>query len=113
MRWTDTKAESRPGESESIYVPRDEELEDIKREAIDQGKLMGLLRNVVPALMDNIMGSGGGVLDIDHFIKETGNSEPPNKSQVGLGEPWNVLLNLGGSIEEFFKFDPPKIFSSK
>ncbi|KAJ1405455.1 Lipoxygenase, plant [Sesbania bispinosa] len=111
--WTDTKAESRLSESESIYVPRDEELEDIKRENIDQGKLMGVLRNVVPALIDNIMATEDGVLNVDYFIKETGHSE--FKSQLGLGAILpplpRVLFNLGGAIEEIFKFDPPKIFS--
>ncbi|KAJ1407538.1 Lipoxygenase, plant [Sesbania bispinosa] len=111
--WTDTKAESRLSESESIYVPRDEELDDIKRENIDQGKLMGVLRNVVPALIDNIMATEDGILNVDYFIKETGHSE--FKSQLGLGSILaplpRVLLNLGGTIEEIFKFDPPKIFS--
>ncbi|KAK7362837.1 hypothetical protein VNO77_04961 [Canavalia gladiata] len=96
----DEKAESRPSESELIYVPRDEELEDIKQENIDQGKLMSLLRNVVPALRDKIMGSEG-VFNIDYYIKETSQSESPSR----------ILLNLGPTIQELFKFDPPTIVS--
>ncbi|XP_027345597.1 linoleate 13S-lipoxygenase 3-1, chloroplastic-like isoform X2 [Abrus precatorius] len=112
---TDKKAESRPSESGLIYVPRDEELEDIKRESIDQGKLMSMLRNVVPALIDKIMGSEG-VFNIDYFIKES-----ESKSELGRGAMLatlppplsQIMLNLGGTIEEFFKFDPPKIFSGE
>lgn len=100
--WIDPKAESRPIESESIYVPRDEELEDIKRESIDQGKLIGVLRNIMPAFMDNIMGSEG-VSNVDYFIKEPGHSE--SKSQL--------LPQIMPTLEDFFKFDPPKLFSSK
>lgn len=106
--WPDTKTESRPGESESIYVPRDEEWEDIKRETIDQRKLIAMARNVVPALIDNIIGSEG-ISNIDYFIKKPGHTEFAIQSQLPLS--WN-LLNLSGAIEEFFKFDPPKIFSS-
>nr|KYP76283.1 hypothetical protein KK1_020516 [Cajanus cajan] len=97
---TDTKAESRPRESELIYVPRDEELGDIKKETIDQGKLMAILRNIMPAFTDKILGNEG-VFNIDHFIKDSGQSEPLS---------WN-LFKFGGAIQEFFKFDPPKVFS--
>ncbi|KAL2627323.1 hypothetical protein GLYMA_07G196800v4 [Glycine max] len=92
----DTKMESRPSdESELIYVPRDEELGDIKQEVIDQGKLMAMLKNIMPALVDKIMGNEG-VFNIDYFIKESGQS---------------IMFNLGGAVQEFFKFDPPKTFS--
>lgn len=95
--WTDTKMESRPSdESELIYFPRDEELGDIKQEVIDQGKLMAMLKNIMPALVDKIMGNEG-VFNIDYFIKESGQS---------------IMFNLGGAVQEFFKFDPPKTFSS-
>ncbi|XP_027918536.1 linoleate 13S-lipoxygenase 3-1, chloroplastic-like [Vigna unguiculata] len=91
------KVESRPSESELIYVPRDEELNDIKREAIDQGKLMAMFRNIIPALTDKIMGNQA-LFNIDYFIKESGQS---------------ILFNLGGAAQDFFKFDPPKVFSRK
>lgn len=99
--WTDSKAESRPSKSELIYVPRDEEFEDVKRQNINQGKLIALLRNLVPALTDKIMGSED-ISNIDSFIQEPkGRSEPKS------------LLNLRVAMEEIFKFEPPKIFSSK
>ncbi|KAL9329348.1 hypothetical protein ACSQ67_004351 [Phaseolus vulgaris] len=93
----DAKVESRPSESELIYVPRDEELNDIKQEAIDKGKFMAVLQNIVPALTDKIMGSQA-LFNIDYFIKESGQS---------------ILFNLGGAAQDFFKFDPPKVFSRK
>ncbi|MED6194296.1 hypothetical protein PIB30_027274 [Stylosanthes scabra] len=107
----DSTAESRPSGSESIYVPRDEELADIKRHALDQAKLIALARNIVPALLDKM--GNEGVLNVDNFIKEPRHSE---SKYMGLGSilaqlpPWS-LLNLGANIEELFKFDPPKIFS--
>jgi lipoxygenase len=82
-------------------VPRDEEYEDVKRQNIDQGKLIALLRNLVPALMDKIKGSEN-TSNIDSFIQEPkGQSEPKS------------LLNLRVAMEGIFKFEPPKIFSSK
>ncbi|RDX62714.1 Linoleate 13S-lipoxygenase 3-1, chloroplastic, partial [Mucuna pruriens] len=104
---TDSKTESRPSESELIYVPRDEELEDTKQETIDQGKLMAILRNIMPAIIDKIMGNEE-VFDIDHYIKESGQSE--FNSQLPLSR---ILLNLGGAVQEFFKFDPPKTYSRR
>ncbi|RYR18588.1 hypothetical protein Ahy_B03g063213 isoform A [Arachis hypogaea] len=89
----DSHAESRPSGSESIYVPRDEELADIKKHALDRAKLIAIARNIVPALLDKM--GNEGVLNIHNFIRESRHSHS----------------NLGGTIEELFKFDPPKIFS--
>ncbi|CAL0312058.1 unnamed protein product [Lupinus luteus] len=99
---TDKNAESRTSKSESIYVPRDEEWEDIKHETVKQGKLKALLWNIAPMLLDNRTGTRG-VLYIDHFIKDS-------DSKSELTGP-NSLLNVGGAIADIFKFDPPKIFS--
>jgi len=95
--WTGDKVESRPSESELIYVPRDEELNDIKRETMDQGKLTAMLQNILPALTEKIMGNQP-LFNIDYFIKESGQS---------------ILFNLGGAAQDFFKFDLPKVFSSE
>ncbi|GAU47436.1 hypothetical protein TSUD_86400 [Trifolium subterraneum] len=97
---TDAKAESRPSESELIYVPRDEEFDDIKRQYINQGKLKAVLRNIVLALRYKIMGNEV-ISNIDRFIQK------PTEHYVPKS-----LLNLGVTIEQFFKFDPPKTFSS-
>ncbi|KAF1872936.1 hypothetical protein Lal_00016042 [Lupinus albus] len=93
---TDKNAESRTSKSESIYVPRDEEWEDIKHETVKQGKLKALLRNIAPKFLDNRTGTEG-VLEINHFIKDL-----DSKS----------FLNVGGAVEDIFKFDPPKLYSS-
>ncbi|CAJ2678553.1 unnamed protein product [Trifolium pratense] len=97
---SDAKAESRPSESELIYVPRDEEYEDIKQQYINQGKLKAVLRNIVPGLRYKIMGSEV-ISNIDRFIQEPTEHSVPKS-----------LLNLGVAMGQFFKFDPPKLFSS-
>ncbi|WJX52132.1 linoleate 13S-lipoxygenase [Trifolium repens] len=89
----DASAESRPSESELIYVPRDEEYEDIKQQYIKEGKLKAVLRIIVPALRYKIMGSEL-ISNIDRFIQEPTEHSVPKS-----------LLN-------FLKFDPPKLFSS-
>ncbi|KAI4299382.1 hypothetical protein L6164_032849 [Bauhinia variegata] len=109
---TDKKAESRLSESESIYVPRDEELEDLKREIVEEGKLKGKLRNIVPSLIEFIMGNDE-VSDIENLFKEPGQFEMKSHlrgiaTQLPLPRVFN---NLRDSIEEFFKFDPPKVIS--
>ncbi|XP_028795370.1 linoleate 13S-lipoxygenase 3-1, chloroplastic-like [Neltuma alba] len=101
---TDETAESRLPEFESIYVPRDEELEDSTKETVDKGKFKGRLRNIVPSLLDNISGSDE-VSEIDNIFKEPSNFGMM-KSEKSLPKIFN---NLQAIIDEFLKFDPPKI----
>ncbi|KAI4299383.1 hypothetical protein L6164_032850 [Bauhinia variegata] len=98
---TEKKAESRLSESESIYVPREEELEKLKRKTVEERKLKGKLRNIVPFLLEFITGDGK-VSDVESLFKEPAHSE--------MKSHHSVLDNLRDSIEEYFKFDPPKIF---
>lgn len=102
-------AESRLHDFESIYVPREEELEDSKKETVDKGKLKGRLRNIVPSLLHNINSGSDEVSDLDNIFKEPSHHFRM-KSQQSLPKIFN---NLQGTIDEFFKFDPPKISSSK
>ncbi|TQD88368.1 hypothetical protein C1H46_026112 [Malus baccata] len=47
---TDENMESPVNESTTIYVPRDEEFEEAKQEALDVGKLKGILRHIIPTV---------------------------------------------------------------
>ncbi|KAI9079314.1 hypothetical protein K1719_038715 [Acacia pycnantha] len=106
---TEVTAESRLPEFESIYVPRDEELEDSKRETVDKGKFKGTLRNIVPSLLHNINSGSDEVSELDNIFKEPSQYFGMKKSQQqSLPKIFN---NLQGTIDEFFKFDPPKISS--
>lgn len=101
------RAESRLSEFEMIYVPKDEKLEDLKQETLDQGKFKGRLRNIVPSILDIIRGRDG-VPDIDNIFKEP--LHIGVKSQLSLPK---ILNDLRGCIDQYFKFDPPKTITSK
>lgn len=115
MACIDINAESRPHASTPIYVPRDEDLEKSKRDALNLGKLKGILRNVIPSLTvtdsDNHL---KGFSDLNSIYKGT---KGRRSSQDGGGQKkpsfQKILSKLQDSVEEFFKFDPPHIISSK
>lgn len=91
--------ESPENEYKRIYVPRDEEFEEAKQGALDVGKLKGILRHIIPTL--TIIASRDrnvfkGYADIN-FLYSTDMSLPK-------------ILN---KVQEFLKFDPPKLISGK
>ncbi|KAM5559547.1 linoleate 13S-lipoxygenase 3-1, chloroplastic-like [Rosa sericea] len=99
---TDENMESPVSEFETIYVPRDEEFEQPKQEALDVGKLKGTVRNITHALSTitedrNVKGYS----DINGLY--TDSSSLQSKTQPGT-----QILN---KVHEFLKFDPPKLNS--
>jgi lipoxygenase len=107
--WTDINAESRPHASTEIYVPRDEALEKRKRDAFNLGKLKGILRNIIPSLTVTDSDYLKGFSDLNSIYK--------GRSQEGGDQKkrsfQNIVSRVQDSVEEFFKFDPPHIISSK
>ncbi|MBH0219785.1 hypothetical protein GH793_16535, partial [Listeria monocytogenes] len=51
---TDLHAESRVEKPHPMYVPRDEQFEELKKNAFSFGRMKGVLHNLVPSLMANI-----------------------------------------------------------
>ncbi|CAL8146467.1 unnamed protein product [Prunus armeniaca] len=94
---TDDNMESPENEYKRIYVPRDEEFEEAKQGALDVGKLKGILRHIIPTLTiiasrdSNVL---KGYADIN-CLYSTDMSLPK-------------ILN---KVQEFLKFDPPKLIS--
>ncbi|GMY37371.1 linoleate 13S-lipoxygenase 3-1, chloroplastic-like [Fagus crenata] len=100
---TNINAESRLPSSEPIYVPRDEDLEKDKRDAFNLGKLKGIIRNIIPSLSITDRGSFS---DLNSLYSE----RTQDRSQTKLSLP-KMISKVHGSVEEFFKFDPPQIIS--
>ncbi|KAL7213063.1 hypothetical protein ACSBR2_015715 [Camellia fascicularis] len=108
---TDVNAESLVEGFKSLYVPRDEALEDPKQEALLAGKLKGTLRNIVPSLIASI--------DTENDVfKEFSEINSLYKSQPVLKKKSHdkfVLTKVLGNIQEFLeeivKFNPPKSFT--
>ena len=107
--WTDINAESRPHASTEIYVPRDEALEKRKRDAFNLGQLKGILRNIIPSL--NVTDSDylKGFSDLNSIYKRRSQDGGDQKKRSFQ----NIISKVQDSVEEFFKFDPPHIISSK
>lgn len=86
-------------------MPRDEDLEKDKRDAFNLGKLKGIIRNIIPSLS---ITDRGGFSDLNSLYSE----RTQDRSQTKLSLP-KMISKVQGSVEEFFKFDPPQIISSK
>lgn len=96
--------ESPVSEFATIYVPRDEEFEQAKQEALDIGKLKGTVRNIIHALSTITADRNvKGYSDINGLY--TDSSSLQSKTQPGT-----QILN---KVQEFLKFDPPKVNSSE
>jgi hypothetical protein len=90
-------------------VPRDEALEKRKKDAFNLGKLKGILRNIIPSLTVTDSDYLKGFSDLNSIYK--------GRSQEGGDQKkrsfQNIVSRAQDSVEEFFKFDPPHIISSK
>lgn len=106
--YIDINAESRPHASTPIYVPRDEDLEKSKRDAFNLGKLKGIVRNIIPSLTVTDSDYLKGFLDLNSIYK--GRTQDGGQKKRSLR---TILSKAHDSVEEFFKFDPPQIISSK
>lgn len=94
---TDEKIESSLNESTAFYVPRDEEFEESKTQALELGKLKGILRHIIPTLTtisgDNKVFKWSS--DKIGLFKDTSSPEPLNK------------------VQEFLRFERPKLICRK
>nr|GMD33718.1 linoleate 13S-lipoxygenase 3-1, chloroplastic-like [Ipomoea batatas] len=91
---TDINAESRVEKPLPMYVPRDEQFEESKRDAFSTGRLKAVLHNLLPGLQAKISEKNKdlkGYQDIDKLYSE------------------GVLLKLGIKDDVLKKFPLPKI----
>ncbi|KAM1571791.1 hypothetical protein EV2_037829 [Malus domestica] len=104
---TDENMESPVNESTTIYVPRDEEFEEAKQEALDVGKLKGILRHIIPTVTAIVRDSKffKGYSDINGLYSDASLLE--NKKQK-MKLPLPKIFN---KVQENLKFDPPKLIS--
>lgn len=91
--------ESPENEFKRIYVPRDEEFEEAKQGALDVGKLKGILRHIIPTL--TIIASRDS-----NVFKGYVDTNCLYSTDMSLPK----ILN---KVQEFLKFDPPKLISGK
>lgn len=91
---TDMNAESRVEKPHPTYVPRDEQFEETKRNTFSNGRLQGVLHNLLPSLMANISANNHdfrSFSDIDSLYSE------------------GLLLKLGLEDEVLKKLPLPKV----
>uniref|UniRef100_A0A7N2LN51 Lipoxygenase n=1 Tax=Quercus lobata TaxID=97700 RepID=A0A7N2LN51_QUELO len=110
----DMDVESRSHSFMPIYVPRDEALEKGKSDAFNLGKLKGILRNIIPSLTVTDSNVFKGFSDLDSLYNERTllGMKSPDGIHMKYSLP-KMIHKVQESVEEIFKFDPPKIISSK
>ncbi|KAG6671246.1 hypothetical protein I3843_Q006300 [Carya illinoinensis] len=100
----------------TVYIlPRDEALQKGKRDAFNQGKLKGILRNISPSLTVAESDVFKGFSDLNGLHKERTLHEmkPRDRRQEKNKRSYpKILSKVQDSVEEFFKFDPPQIIST-
>lgn len=113
---TDLQAESRVEKPHPLYVPRDEQFEESKKNAFSFGRMKAVLHNLVPLLMANISANNRDFKcfsDIDSLYSEG------LLLKLGLEDDLLKKLplpGLVGKIQEssqgdLLKYDTPKILS--
>lgn len=99
-----------------MYVPRDEALGESKRKAFNLGKLKGVLHNIIPSLVTNVIDKDAleGFSEIEDLYKERSLFQMKSRGGTSITFPLSRELGIvRDSIQSFLKFDPPKIISGK
>lgn len=113
---TDPSAESRQENRTTIYVPRDEAFEEIKKSTFSAGALKGLIHNLVPSLIASFSNPNyefGCFSDIDRLYREGQilKVEPHQHDifkNLMLPKIMNKVLKTG---EELLRYEIPGIIS--
>lgn len=111
----DINAESRVEKPLPMYVPRDEQFEESKRDAFSTGRLKAVLHNLLPGLQAKISEKNKdlkGYQDIDRLYSEG------LLLKLGIKDDVLKRFPLPKIVTKFkdgdlLKFDIPKIISSK
>lgn len=98
-----------------MYVPRDEAIEDLRTAAMAEGKRVLMLNSMVPFLKESSMNSDvkKTFSDINGLYKESPSFEVESEKEF-----WKMFASIfnkmmKGLLQYPFKFDRPKIVSSK
>ncbi|KAL2341892.1 hypothetical protein Fmac_009832 [Flemingia macrophylla] len=97
------------------YVPRDEVFEGVRKEALDVGRLKGVTRNLIPFISTCITKCGAfkQLSDVQKIYKrrQIDEMKPENGSTSKSYLPM-VVSTIQNALEEYFKFNLPRIISS-
>ncbi|PRQ28945.1 putative linoleate 13S-lipoxygenase [Rosa chinensis] len=101
---TDENLEPPVNEFLMAYVPRDEEFEESKIEALDLGKLKAILRHIIPTL--TTVARNTDVFEVYSDIRDLYRDMSSVKMKTKMNPAWANILN---KVQEFLKFDPAKL----
>lgn len=111
-------AESPANRYMPMYVPRDEAFGDLKAAAVTEGKWKVTLCGLFPTLKE-LASANGDVIKTFSDITDLYKKSPPfdikSKDEFWGKAHWPRMLTkmIKESMQDIFKFDPPKIISSK
>ncbi|XWS20064.1 hypothetical protein CRYUN_Cryun31cG0069400 [Craigia yunnanensis] len=112
---TDVQAESRVEKPLPVYVPRDEQFEESKQNAISAGRLRAVLHNLLPQLKASISSSNRDInsfADIDDLYKEGLLLKLGLQEEIIKNLPLPKMVSkIQESWEELLKYETPKIVS--
>ena len=113
----DITAESRVEKPLPLYVPRDEQFEESKKNTFSAGRLKSVLHNIIPSLKATISAENhdfSGFSDIDILYKEGLLLKVGLQDEIWKNLPLpKVVTKIQESSEGLLKYDTPKILSSE
>ncbi|KAL9321209.1 hypothetical protein ACSQ67_013048 [Phaseolus vulgaris] len=108
---TDRKCESRVNSSVETYVPRDEVFEGRRKKSLDEEKLKGTTRNLIPFVRScmNKCGDFKQLSDVQQIYKRK--QVDKVKPEKGTTAPWSTS-RIKNHVEDYFKFNTPRIINA-
>ncbi|KAJ6801839.1 lipoxygenase 6, chloroplastic [Iris pallida] len=111
---SDPSAESQVEKRHHVYVPRDENFEEIKQDTFSSGALRALLHNLIPALRAALSSSDRQFecfSDIDRLYKEGVLLKGETEKFMDGSILSSLLTNVTSIGERLMKYDIPSIIS--
>lgn len=112
---SDITAESRVEKPLPLYVPRDEQFEESKKNTFSAGRLKAVLHTIIPSLKATISAENhdfSGFSDIDILYKEGLLLKVGLQDEIWKNLPLpKVVTKIQESSEGLLKYDTPKILS--
>lgn len=114
---TDINAESRVEKPFPVYVPRDEQFEELKRDTFSFGRLKAVIHNLIPTMKASVSGENNdfnGFSDIDNLYTQGILLKLGFQDQLIKKLPLpKVVSSIQGDPEGILRYDTPKILTSK
>ncbi|KAJ9691918.1 hypothetical protein PVL29_011163 [Vitis rotundifolia] len=111
---TDMNAESRVEKPFPVYVPRDEQFEEVKQDTFSDMRTKGVLHNLIPGLKASMLADKQDFklfADIDSLYKDDSKVGLHDEQLKKLPLPPKVIDTIQESSQGIFRYNTPKILT--